>query len=118
MMDLKDTILSILTLIQDSLECQSEVQKLQGEVLQFKVTGVEEYRLAFRKGTVELDNEATPTFRFEGSSEVLSAIFSGKLSPLAAILTRRVKATLDPVRGPLIARIFSVALKQSAKAQE
>jgi putative sterol carrier protein len=115
MKDLKDTIFSILTRIQESADCQSEIQKLQGEVLQFKVTGVEEYCLAFRKGTVELDNEATPTFRFEGTTDVLSAIFSGQLSPLAAILTRRVKATLDPVRGPLIARIFSVALRQTTK---
>jgi putative sterol carrier protein len=115
MMDLGDTILSVVNRIQENVECQSEVQKLQGEVLQFKITGVNEYSLAFRNGTVELDREAEPTFRFEGSPEVLSAIFSGQLTPLAAILTRRVKATLDPIRGPLIARIFSVALKQSAR---
>jgi putative sterol carrier protein len=118
MIDINSTILSVLSRIRDNVQCQPEVQKLQGEVLQFKITGGEEYRLAFRNDTVELDNQAAPTFRFEGRPEVLSAIFSGQLTPLAAILTRRVKATLDPIRGPLIARIFSVALRQAPSGQE
>jgi putative sterol carrier protein len=100
-----------MTQIRESDECQSDLEKLQGEVLLFKVTGGEEYRFAFRDGTVELDDTATPTFRFEGSADVLASIFDGEVSPLAAILTRRVKATLDPVRGPMIARVFSVALR-------
>lgn len=118
MNDLNNTILSILARIRDNSQCQPDLQKLQGEVLQFKITGAEEYRLAFRNGTVELDNEATPTFHFEGRPEVLSAIFSGQLTPLAAILTRRVKATLDPVRGPVIGRIFSVAFRQAPSGQQ
>jgi putative sterol carrier protein len=118
MNDLNSTILSILTRIRDNVQCQSDIQKLQGEVLQFKITGAEEYRMAFRNGTVELDNEAAPTFRFEGRPEVLSAIFSGKLTPLAAIMTRRVKATLDPIRGPLIGRIFAAALRQPPNGQK
>jgi putative sterol carrier protein len=113
-MSLSTTITSILTRIQESTECQSDLEKLQGEVLQFKITDGEEYRLAFRDGTVELDNTATPTFHFEGKSDVLASIFEGKLSPLAAILTRRVKATMDPVRGPLIGRVISVGLRQKA----
>jgi putative sterol carrier protein len=111
-MSLSETITTILTRIQESTECQPDLEKLDGEVLLFKVTDGEEYRLAFRDGTVELDNTATPTFNFEGSADVLASIFAGKLSPLAAILTRRVKATLDPVRGPVIGRVISVGLRQ------
>jgi putative sterol carrier protein len=110
-MSLSATITTILTRIQESTECQSDLEKLQGEVLLFKVTDGEEYRLAFRDGTVKLDNTATPTFHFEGRSDVLTSIFDGKLTPLAAILTRRVKATLDPVRGPAIGRVISVGLR-------
>ena len=111
-MNLSETMTSVLTQIRESSECRPDLEKLQGEVLMFKVTGGEEYRFAFRDGSVELDNTATPTFHFEGTSDVLASIFDGRLSPLAAILTRRVKATLDPVRGPVIGRIFSVGLKQ------
>ena len=118
MLDLNNTFLSILARIRDNVQCQPDVQKLQGEVLQFKITGGAEYRLAFRNDTVDLDNEATPTFRFEGSPEVLSAIFSGQLTPLAAIMTRRVKATLDPIRGPVIGRLVFTALRQSPGGQE
>jgi len=113
-MSLNATITSILTRIQESTECQSDLERLEGEVLQFKVTDGEEYRLAFREGTVQLDNTATPTFRFEGRSDVLASIFDGKLTPLAAILTRRVKATLDPVRGPAIGRVIAAGLRQKA----
>jgi putative sterol carrier protein len=110
-MSLSETITSALTQIRESTECHSDLQKLDGEVLMFKVTGGEEYRIAFRDGTAELDNTAAPTFNFEGRAEVLASIFNGQLSPLAAILTRRVKATLDPVRGPVIARILAVGLR-------
>jgi putative sterol carrier protein len=107
-----ETMTSVLTQIRENAECQPDIEKLQGEVLLFKVTGGEEFRFAFRDGTVELDNTATHTFSFEGSEDVLASIFDGQLNPLAAILTRRVKATLDPVRGPVIARIFSVGLRR------
>lgn len=110
-MSLNETITSILTRIQESTECQPDLEKLHGEVLMFKVTDGEEYRFAFRDGRVELDNTATATFHFEGSADVLASIFDGTLSPLAAILTRRVKATLDPVRGPLIGRVIAVGMR-------
>lgn len=113
-MGLNETITSILTNIQESDECKPDLEKLQGEVLQFKVTGGEEYRFAFRNGTVELDNTATPTFNFEGNADVLASIFAGELSPLAAIMTRRVKATLDPFRGPVIGRVIATAMRHKS----
>jgi putative sterol carrier protein len=109
-MSVEDTILSILTRIRENPECQPDIQKLQGEVLQFKITGEQEYRFAFRDGGVELDQTAAPTFHIEGQAEVMQSLFEGRLDPLAAILTRRLKITFDPVRGPLIRRIIAAGM--------
>jgi putative sterol carrier protein len=97
--------------IRTAPECKSALQRLAGEVLQIRITGLTEYRLAFRDGGVELDPEAEPTIFAEGSVEVIDAILAGKLDPLAAILTRRLKAKMDPVRGPLLRTILRAGIR-------
>ena len=86
--------------------CQPALQKLQGEVLQIIITGTADYRLVFKDGSVELDPNAKPTIVAEATPDVMDAMLEGKLDPLAAILTRRLKAKIDPIRGPLLRTIL------------
>ncbi len=109
-MSLDSTIMTMIERIRRDAGCEAEVRQLQGEVLQFKVTNGIDYRLAFRDGTVELDGSAEPTFHIQGDPQVFDDLFQRRLKPLAAIMTRRLKVTFDPVRMPLVRRIISVGL--------
>jgi putative sterol carrier protein len=116
-MSLDGTIQSMIERIREDAGCEAEVRELQGEVLQFKVIGGVDYRLAFRNGTVELDEAANPTFHIHGERDVFDALFQRRLSPIAAIMTRRLKVTFDPVRLPLIKRIITAGLRPTRQEE-
>jgi len=97
--------------VRSAPECKAALERLAGEVLELRITGLTSYKLAFRDSSVCLDPSATPTMVAEGSVEVIDAILSGKLDPLVAILTRRLKAKLDPARGPLFRTILRAGIK-------
>ena len=117
-MSLDGTITTIIQRIREDAACENEVRELQGEVLQFKVTDGPEYRLAFRNDTVELDQTAPPTFHIQGERAVFDSLFLRRLTPLAAIMTRRLKVTFDPVRMPLIRRIIAVGMVSGQPQEE
>lgn len=96
-------------------DCQNALARLAGEVLEVRITGVAVYRLAFRDGGVAIDPDAVPTMTAEGSPEVIDAILQGALDPLAAILTRRLKASLDPLRGPLLRTVLRAGLGRESR---
>lgn len=100
---------------QSAPECQHALAQLAGEVLEIRITGMAVYRLAFRDGTVQIDPGATPTMTAEGTPEVIEAILQGKLDPLAAILTRRLKAALDPLRGPLLRTVLRAGITRETR---
>lgn len=100
--------------IREDQSCASAVQRMQGEVLQIIIVGLAEYRLAFRDGSVCLDPAAVPSLRVEGAPRVMDAILDGRLDPLAAILTRRLKARIDPLRGPLLRQVLCSGLGRTA----
>lgn len=116
-MGIDQVIESMVERIRGNAACEADVRELQGEVLQFKVTDGSEYRLAFRDDSVELDADATPTFQIQGRSEVFNSLFQRRLTPLAAIMTRRLKITFDPERMPRIRRIIAAGLGPAAQAQ-
>jgi len=97
--------------IRTAPECKPALEKLCGEVLQIRITGVADYRLAFRDGSVELDPNAEPTILAEGPVEVIDSILAGKLDPLAAIMTRKLKAKVDPLRGPLLRTVLRAGIR-------
>jgi hypothetical protein len=97
---------AMLTRIREAPECRRALATLSGEVLEIRITGYRTYRLAFRNGGVELDPTSTPTIAAEASIEVADAIMEGRLDPLVAMLTRRLKAKIDPIRGPLLRTIL------------
>jgi len=97
--------------VRSAPECKAALEQLAGEVLEIRITGVTSYKLVFRDSNVYLDPSATPTIVAEGSVEVIDAMLSGQLDPLVAILTRRLKAKLDPARGPLLRTILRAGIK-------
>lgn len=101
--------------IRNTPECRPALEKLGGEVLEIRVTGHAVYRLAFRDGTVELDPNAEPTIAAEGAVDVIDSILQGRLDPLAAILTRKLKARIDPIRGPLLRTVLRAGLRSEAE---
>lgn len=105
---------AMLLRIREDPSCASALKRLQGEVLQIDIVGLAEYRLAFREGSVALDPGAQPSLRVAGAPKVMDAILEGRLDPLVAILTRRLKARIDPVRGPLLRQILCSGLGRTA----
>lgn len=110
-MSLNGTIERMIDRILGDAGLEDDIRELQGEVLQFKVVDGVDYRLAFRNGTVEVDGSATPTFHVHGEREVFDALFQRRLTPIAAIMTRRLKVTFDPVRMPRFKRIIQAGLR-------
>ena len=103
----------LLMRIRASAECRHALASLQGEVLQIIITDVpSEFRMAFRGASVEEDPTASPTITVEGEQAVMSRILEGELDPLIAIVTRKLKAKADPVRGPLLRTIFRAGGQQ------
>ena len=105
----------LLVQIRSSPECAHALSALQGEVLQIIVSDLSmDLRLAFRNRSVEEDPAAVPTITVAGEEGVISRILSGELDPLVAGVTRRLKAKVDPVRGPLLRTIFRAGRRRAS----
>jgi hypothetical protein len=109
-----DSVQQVLRRIREAPDCRRALEKLSGDVLDIIVTGHSVYRLVFSDGDVHLDPSATATISVEGSAEVIDAIFCGTLDPLVAMLTRRLKTRIDPVRGPVLRSILRAGIGTSA----
>src|SRR5262245_45374064 len=94
-------------------ECKHALERLSGEVLEIRIIGHPVYRLAFRDGDVHLGPSAEPTIGAEGSVEVIDAILEGRLDPLAAMLMRKLKTKIDPLRGPLLRTILRASINET-----
>ena len=105
-MDLHDAILDFLHKVQCNSRIFPDIAKLQGEVVQIKITEGDEYNFAFRDATVTLSDGAIATIKVEAEEQIIREIIAGRLDPFEALFTRRLRTKFDPIRGPVLRRIL------------